>query len=136
MCVRRPHFDLEQVKRLTEEDRFALGGGSACIRALEVYLHGEMARYRPFAQGVIRELSPADFSRSKRWPEPDGELADEYGIRLPATLMEEFEVDVSTWYVKVTIQHSRKGQALFFMSLHPLAFDMNERNGGPLRPDN
>ncbi|MFY0572983.1 cytochrome P450 [Cystobacter fuscus] len=95
-CVRRPHFDLEQVKRLAEEDRFALGSGSACIRALKVYLHGEMARYRPFAQGVIRGLSPADFWRSKRWPEPDGELADEYGIQLPVTLMEEFEVDVST----------------------------------------
>jgi hypothetical protein len=135
MCVKLPHFDLQQVKRLAEEDRFALGDGPACRGALESYLHGEIGRYRPFAQRVIRELSLQDFWRKKRWPEPDGELADEYGIRLPATLLEEFEVDVSTWYVKVSIRQNRKGQSLFFMSLHPLAFVMDERNGGPLRPE-
>ena len=64
-----------------------------------------------------------------------GEFADEYGIRLPALVLEEFEVDISTWYVKVTIRQNRKGQSLFFMSLHPLAFVMDERNGGPLRPE-
>jgi hypothetical protein len=108
--VRLPHFDLQS------------------------YLHGEIGRYRPFAQRVIRELSLQDFWRTKRWPEPDGALADEYGIRLPVTLLEEFEVDSSTWYVKVTLQN-RKGQSLFFMSLHSLAFEMHERNGGPLRPE-
>lgn len=132
--MRPPHFDLKQVKRLAEEERFALGHGPACVRALEVYLHGEIASYRSFAQAVIRELDVGDFSDSKRIPAPDGPWADEYGIQLPKRLLEEFEVGPSTWYVKVTIQQNRKGQALFFMSLHPLAYEMNERNGGPLRP--
>jgi hypothetical protein len=133
--VRQPHFDLQQVKRLAEEDRFAFGDGPACRGALEFYLHGEIGQYRPFAQRVIQELGLLDFWRTKPWPEPDGELADEYGIRLPATLLEEFEVDISTWYVKVTTKQNRKGQSLFFMSLHPLAFEMRERNGGPLLPE-
>ena len=130
----RPHFDLEQVKRLAEEDRFALGQGPACWKVLEVHLHGEIEHYRPFAQAVIRELGLRDFSRFRRIPEPDGPWAAEYGIQLSAQLLEEFEIDISTWYVKVTVQQNRKGQALFFMSLHPPAFEMNERNGGPLRP--
>ncbi|ATB29864.1 hypothetical protein [Melittangium boletus] len=130
-----PLFDLQLVKQLAEEDRFALGTGPACMGALESYLHGELGRYRPFAQEVIRLLCVEDFFRTKRWPEPEGKLADEYGVRLPRQLLEEFELDVSTWYVKVEVQKGRKGQLLFFMSLHPLAFEMHERNGGVLRPD-
>lgn len=112
-CVNLPHFDLQLVKQLAEEDRFALGSGPACVGTLQDYLHGELGR----------------------WPEPEGKLADEYGVRLPKELLEEFELDVSTWYVKVEVQKNRKGQLLFFMSLHPLAFEMHERNGGTLRPE-
>lgn len=133
--MQRPYFDLQEVKRLAEDDRFALGSGPACNGALESYLHGEGWRYRSFTRSVIQALSLEDFFRSKRWPEPDGMLADEYGIRLPAALLEEFEVDVATWYVKVSVQNNRKGQSLFFLSLHPLAFEMWERNGGVLRPE-
>lgn len=132
--MRRPHFDLEEVKRLAEEDRFALGRGDACLRALESYLHGEVGRYRAFARSVVAALSLEDFWRTKHWPEPNGEIADEYGVRLAAELLEEFEVEVATWYVKVTIQQKR-GRTLFFMSLHPLAYEMPDRNGGPLRPE-
>jgi hypothetical protein len=134
-CVQRPYFDLQEVKRLAEEDRFALGPGPACNGALESYLHGEVGQYRSFVRSVIQALKLEDFSRFKRWPEPDGTLADEYGIRLPAVLLNEFEVDVATWYVKVSVQNNRKGQLLFFLSLHPLAFEMWERNGGVLRPE-
>lgn len=132
--MRLPSIDLKLVQRLAAEDRFALGGGPACLGALESYLHGELERYRPFAQAVIRELRLEDFSRSRRWPEPGGELADEYGIRLPRAVLDEFEVEVSTWYVKVTVRRGRRGELLFFMSLHPLAFDM-VRNEGLLRPE-
>jgi hypothetical protein len=132
--VRRPHFDLEEVKRLAEEDRFTLGTGKACLHALEVYLHGEFSHYHAFARSVVAALSLEDFSCTKRWPEPNGELADEYGMRLPTSLLQEFEVKVATWYVKVTVQQ-KKGRRLFFMSLHPLAYEMLERNGGPLRPE-
>lgn len=133
--MRRPHFDLREVKRLAQEEQFALGTGPACTGALESYLHGELGRYRSFARSVIQALTLEDFSRSKHWPEPDGELADEYGLRLPPALLGEFEVDVATWYVKVVVKNNRKGQLLFFMSLHPLAFEMWERNGGVLRPE-
>jgi hypothetical protein len=133
--VRQPHFELREVKRLAEEDSFALGMGPASGGALEVYLHGELGSYRPFARGVIQALRLEDFSHSRRWPEPEGELADEYGVRLPAALREEFEVEVATWYVKVSVRSSRKVRLLFFMSLHPLAFEMWERNGGVLRPE-
>jgi hypothetical protein len=105
------------------------------VGALESYLHGEIGQYRPFAQGIIQALRIEDFFRTKRWPEPNGRLADEYGVLLSRELLEEFELDVSTWYVKVEIQQNRKGQLLFFMSLHPLAFVMHERNGGVLRPE-
>jgi hypothetical protein len=132
--VRLPCVDLKLVQRLAEEDRFALSGGPACLGALESYLHGEFGRYRPFAQAIIRELRLEDFHRTRRWPEPGGELADEYGLRLSRAVLDAFEVDVSTWYVKVTVRRNRQGELLFFMSLHPLAFDM-VRNGGLLRPE-
>lgn len=132
--MRRPTFELSHVQRLAEEDCFALGGGRACVGALEFYLHGEVWRYRPFAQAVIRELRREDFYRSQRWPEPEGPWADEYGIRLPQAVLDEFEVVVSTWYVKVTVQRNRKGELLFFLSLHPLAFEM-VRDGGLLKPE-
>jgi hypothetical protein len=133
--VNRPYFDLQSVKHLADEDRFALGMGPACMGALEGYLHGNLGQYRPFAQRVIRILRIEDFFRTKRWPEPNGRFADEYGVLLPRELFEEFELDVSTWYVKVEVQQNRKGQLLFFMSLHPLAFEMHGRNGGVLRPE-
>lgn len=130
-----PLFDLQLVKRLAEEERFTLGTGPACIGTLQDYLHGDLGRYRPFAQAVIRLLRVEDFSQTRRWPEPEGRPADEYGVRFSKDLLEEFELDVSTWYVKVEVQTNRKGQQLFFMSLHPLAFVMYERNGGTLRPE-
>ncbi|HSP80733.1 MAG TPA: hypothetical protein VLQ93_19550 [Myxococcaceae bacterium] len=133
--MRRPHFELQEVKRLAQEDRFALGMGPASGGALESYLHGELGSYRPFAQRVIQALTLEDFSHSRRWPEPEGELADEYGLRLPAAVQEAFEVEVATWYVKVSVRSNRKEQLLFFMSLHPLAYEMWERNGGVLRPE-
>jgi len=133
--VKRPYFDLQLVKQLAEEDRFALGSGPACVGTLEGYLHGELGKYRPFAHGVIRALELRDFFQTKRWPEPNGHLADEYGVVLPVALLTEFELDVSTWYVKVEIKQNRKGQMLFFMSLHPLAFATHGRNGGELRPE-
>lgn len=104
------------------------------MRALEFYLHGEIGRYNAFARSVVAALSLEDFWRTKRWPEPDGELADEYGVCLPASLLQEFEVAVATWYVKVTVQQKR-GRILFFMSLHPLNYEMRDRNGGPLSPE-
>jgi hypothetical protein len=133
--VQRPRYELEEVRRLAREEQLALGQGPACTGELEFYLHGEVGRYWPFARSVIEALSLEDFSRSRRWPEPEGELADEYGVRLPAHLLGEFEVEVATWYVKLTVRGGRKGQRLFLMSLHPLAFEMWERNGGVLRPE-
>lgn len=132
--MRLPTFELSLIQRLADEERFALSAGPACLGALESYLHGEIGRYRPFAQAVIRELRREDFHDSRRWPEPDGLWADEYGIRLPQAVLDEFEVAVSTWYVKVNAQRNRKGELLFFMSLHPLAFPMM-RNGGLLKPE-
>ncbi|WP_147443252.1 type II toxin-antitoxin system MqsR family toxin [Corallococcus sp. AB011P] len=132
--MRPPFYKLDHVKQLIGADRFAFGTGPACIGALEAYLFGELSNYRPFAQAVIGELRIDDFWQSRRWPEPSGELADEYGIRLSPALTKEFEVKISTWYVKITVRSNRKGESLFFMSLHPLAFEMS-RNGGLLKPE-
>jgi hypothetical protein len=133
--VRQPRFELREVKRLAEEERFTLGPGPACWGALESYLGGELERYRPFARGVLGALELEDYSLARRWPEPEGTLADEYGLHLPAGPRAEYELDVGTWYVKLTVQRQRKGAQLFLLSLHPLAFEMWERNGGALRPE-
>ncbi|MCP3137184.1 hypothetical protein [Pyxidicoccus xibeiensis] len=131
--MRRPWFELEEVRRLAEEDRFELNQGPACAGALNVYVLAGFGHYRTFAQAVVLTLRLEDFWRTRRWPEPDGALADEYGLRLPRALLETYEVGVSTWYVKLSVLSGRRGEQLFFLSLHPLAFDM-ERNGGLLRP--
>lgn len=132
--VRRPWFDLGEVQRLAEEERFELNQGPACIGALYIYLPSGFGQYRAFARTVVLALTLEDFWQTRRWPEPGGTLANEYGILLPRTVLEEFEPGVSTWYVKLSIRTNRRGGQLFFLSLHPLAFDM-ERNGGLLSPE-
>ncbi|MBF5044748.1 hypothetical protein FGE12_20270 [Aggregicoccus sp. 17bor-14] len=104
------------------------------MKTLESYLHGELENYRPFAQRVIATLSLGDFYRSEQWPRgPKGTWADEYGVRLPPALCDEFGIGPAAWYVKVVVQRGPRGQELFFMSLHPLNFVM-VRDAGTLHP--
>ena len=128
----RPAYDLARVKACTASGRYRLGGRQACLQHLEAHLAGEVWRYGEFAERVVEALTEADFHDSRPWPEPGGQLADEYGIALPDAILEDFGVKVRNWYVKLHLQQDRRGELVMFMSLHPLAFDMR-RSGGLLR---
>ncbi|MFP2904684.1 hypothetical protein ACLESD_06430 [Pyxidicoccus sp. 3LFB2] len=67
--MRRPWFNLEEVRRLAEQDRYELNQGPACVGALHIYLPAGFGHYRSFARTVVLALTLEDFWQTRRWPE-------------------------------------------------------------------
>lgn len=127
-----PHYDLAHAKACVAAGSFKLGGRTGCIQHLEFHLHGETWRYSEFATEVFRAVAPTDFHDARRWPEPNGPVADEYGVSLPDEIVDEYGLTLRNWYLKFQMQRERKEDLVLVMSLHPLAFDM-KRLGGVLK---
>ncbi|NRD68264.1 hypothetical protein HRD49_41720 [Corallococcus exiguus] len=63
-------------------------------------------------------LTPGDFSRPVVLE--DGAKYDEYGIRLPPNVLEEFGLLDEAWYVKFALIEGNYEDETYCLSLHPL----------------
>lgn len=124
-----PHYDLAKAKACVAEDRFRLGGRNGCLQHLEFHLDGETWRYGDFVRDVFELVEPSAFHDSKPWPEPDGPIADEYGVSLTDGFVDRYGLRLRNWYLKFQLQSERKAEVVLVMSLHPLAFDMTTAGG-------
>lgn len=127
----RPRFELARVKAAVAADRFSLGRTSAWLKVQPFF--ADMLTVRAFTRSVVDCLTDEDFSVVKILDH--GEVFDEYGVALPASLLERFhlEPDLATWYLKLTMRETQTEDEVFLLSLHLLERVM-VRVGGVLSP--
>ncbi|WP_434299351.1 hypothetical protein [Corallococcus exiguus] len=131
MFLGSAHFDLARCVKAAEEGRLGLGKTKCRIILLE--LLGDFAKCDEFALVVLKLLTPNDFNITKTLD--GGVKYDEYGIRLPVTVLDEFGLTQETWYVKFTLREGTWGEETYCLSLHPLNDPMN-CVGGRIVPSN
>lgn len=124
------HFDLARCVKAAEEGRLGLGKGRCRLILLE--LLRELDRCDEFALVVLKLLTANDFSDTKIL---SGVKYDEYGIRLPVTVLDEFGLVQEVWYVKFTLREGTWGEETYCLSLHPLEKEL-DCVGGRIAPSN
>ena len=86
----------------------------------------------PFAADVLLEIQPDDFCKTVALGTPHAGKYDIYGVQISEALAARHGLAPRVWYVKLRLYEAFSGEVVFFVSLHPLEFDM-ERVGGLLR---
>ena len=117
---RKPNFDLARLAAAAKEGRVNLGKQRA--RDILLPLLGDLVTCVEFGCAVVLALKATDFNVTKNL---DGVLYDEYGIHLSGDLLDQFGLEVETWYVKLTEREGAWGEEVYCLSLHPLEEEMN-----------
>lgn len=123
-------YDLERVREAARDERIELDEKRArdeLGRFFTTWLHAY-----PFAADVLLELQPEDFCKTVPLGTPHAGEYDVYGLRISDALAARHGVSQLAWYLKLRLYEGFSGEVVFFVSLHPLEFDM-ERVGGLLR---